>query len=88
VPDALSYEQLLELVDQLRAQVGEVERVVVEQVDEIATLKRRLGADSSNSSRPPSSGEPWDKAAGQEALVTDSVGSQAGFGVEVTEFGG
>jgi transposase len=61
VPDALSYEQLLELVDQLRAQVGELERVVVEQVDEIATLKRRLGADSSNSSRPPSSGEPWDK---------------------------
>jgi hypothetical protein len=31
------------------------------QADRIAELQRRLGADSSNSSRPPSSDAPWDK---------------------------
>jgi transposase len=68
VPDAPSYEQLVELLGQLRAQLGELgarnvelERVVAEQADEIAGLKRRLGADSSNSSRPPSSDGPWEK---------------------------
>lgn len=68
MPDAPSYEQLVELLEQLRAQFGELgarnvelERVVAEQADEIAALKRRLGADSSRSSRPPASDAPWDK---------------------------
>jgi transposase len=60
-PRALAYEQLLELVEQLRMQVAELERIVVEQSDEIVELKRRLGADSSNSSRPPSSDPSWEK---------------------------
>jgi transposase len=68
VPDSPSYEQLLGLVEQLSRQVSELvarnaelERIVLEQGEEIAGLKRRLAADSSNSSRPPSSDAPWSK---------------------------
>jgi transposase len=59
--DAPTYEQLQQLVGQLSAQVVELERIVREQGDEIAELKRRALADSSNSSRPPSSDAPWSK---------------------------
>ena len=59
--DAPTYEQLQQLVGQLSAQVVELERIVREQGDEIAELKRRSLADSSNSSRPPSSDAPWSK---------------------------
>ncbi len=59
--DAATYEQLQQLVGQLTAQVGELERIVREQADEIAELKRRSSTDSSNSSRPPSSDAPWSK---------------------------
>jgi Dioxygenase/Family of unknown function (DUF6444) len=38
-----------------------LERVVREQADEIAELKRQAAGDSSNSSRPPSSDAPWAK---------------------------
>jgi transposase len=39
----------------------ELERIVAAQADEIAELKRQAAADSSNSSRPPSSDAPWSK---------------------------
>jgi transposase len=61
VSDAPSYEQLLGLVERLSAQVVELQRVVTTQAEEIAELKRRLSADSSDSSRPPSSDAPWAK---------------------------
>jgi transposase len=61
VSDAATYEQLRELVGQLTAQVVELERIVREQADEIAELKRQVSVDSSNSSRPPSSDAPWSK---------------------------
>ena len=62
MPDAPTYEQLLALVGGLSARVVEQDRVIGEQADRIAELERRLGADSSNSSRPPSSDAPWEKS--------------------------
>jgi transposase len=61
VSDAATYEQLRQLVGQLTAQVVELERIVRGQADEIAELRRQVSADSSNSSRPPSSDAPWSK---------------------------
>ena len=61
MPDAPTYEQLLALVDELSQRNTELERVVAVQADRIAELERRLGADSSNSSRPPSSDALGDK---------------------------
>ena len=59
--EAPTYEQLLTLVGGLSARVAEQDRLIAVQADRIAELERRLGADSSNSSRPPSSDAPWDK---------------------------
>jgi transposase len=61
VSDAPTYGQLQQLVGTLTARVVELERIVAEQADEIAELRRRSSADSSNSSRPPSSDAPWSK---------------------------
>ncbi len=41
------------------ASSSEANRVITEQADRIRELERRLGSDSSNSSRPPSSQPPW-----------------------------
>jgi hypothetical protein len=75
VPDALTYEQLQQLVGELTARVVELERIVAEQADEIADLRRGSLADSSNSSRPPSLGCAVVEAAGEEAFVADQVGA-------------
>jgi transposase len=59
VPDSQLPEGV-SLVD-LLAELAALRRIVVEQADLIAELKRQLGKDSSTSSRPPSSDAPWDK---------------------------
>lgn len=43
------------------AELVELRRVVAAQAERITELERRLSADSSNSSRPPSSDVPWEK---------------------------
>ena len=53
--------ELKSMVAVLTGQVAQLERVVREQADEIAELKRQAAGDSSNSSRPPSSDAPWAK---------------------------
>jgi transposase len=68
VPDSPTYEQLLEqvtrlsaLVEELTAREAERADLIAAQADRIAELERRLGSDSSNSSRPPGSDAVWDK---------------------------
>ena len=76
--DAPTYEQLQELVGRLTARVVELERIVREQADEIAVLRRRAGADSSNSSRPPSSDAPWVKKPAKPRSSRTRSGRQPG----------
>jgi transposase len=54
-------ERVLARVAELEAVLVERDRVIAEQVERIGELERRLGKDSSNSSRPPSSDAPWSK---------------------------
>jgi transposase len=54
-------ERVLARVAELEAALVERDRVITEQAERIAELERRLGKDSSNSSRPPSSDAPWSK---------------------------
>lgn len=54
-------EQLLARVAELETALAQRDRVIAGQVDRIAELERQLGADSANSSRPPSSDAPWAK---------------------------
>jgi transposase len=63
-----SYDELVALVERQAATIERLEtenaalRVQSTQLTErVAELERRLGADSSNSSRPPSSDAPWAK---------------------------
>jgi transposase len=49
------------LVEQLLARVTELETALAQRDQRITELERRLAADSSNSSRPPSSDTPWSK---------------------------
>jgi len=71
VSGAPTYDQLLELVAGL-------ERIVREQADEIAELKQRLGADSSNSSRPPSADAPWSKKPAKRRSLRTRSGRKPG----------
>ena len=49
------------LVEQLLARVAELETALAQRDQRVAELERQLGADSGNSSRPPSSDAPWAK---------------------------
>jgi transposase len=49
------------LVEQLLARVAELETALAQRDARIVELERRVAADSSNSSRPPSSDAPWEK---------------------------
>ena len=71
VSEVSTYDQLLELVAGL-------ERVVREQAEEIAELKQRLGADSSNSSGPPSADGPWSKKPAKRRSLRTSSGRKPG----------
>jgi transposase len=65
VPDAPSYEQLA-------VENAELRRMVAVLTERVAELERRLAADSSNSSRPPSSDAPWNKPARKRSSRTRS----------------
>jgi len=78
VSEAPTYEQLQELVGQLAAQVVDLERIVREQADEIAELKRQAGSDSSTSSRPPSSDAPWSKRPARKRSLRTRSGRKPG----------
>jgi len=54
-------EQLLARVTELETVLTQRDQVIAEQADRIAVLERQAGADSANSSRPPSSDAPWVK---------------------------
>ena len=76
--DSPSYERLSARVERLNTQVAELERVVAEQADEIAERKRWLGADSSNSSRPPSADAPWNKQPAKPGSSRGHLGRKPG----------
>jgi len=54
-----SCNQLAALVRRQADRIVQLEETVARQADLIAELQRRRGADSSNSSKPPSSDPPW-----------------------------
>jgi transposase len=56
-----SYEDLEKTVRAQAARIGELEALIERLAAENEELRRRLGSDSSNSSRPPSSDSPYDK---------------------------
>lgn len=59
--DAPCYERLVVENAALRADNDELKRMVEVLTDRVAELERQVAADSSNSSRPPSSDVPWSK---------------------------
>lgn len=59
--NAPSYEQLTAENAELRSENRELKRMAAVLTERVAELERRVAADSSNSSRPPSSDAPWAK---------------------------
>jgi transposase len=77
VPDGPS-DELVEENAALRAENGELKRMVAVLTERIAELERRLAADSSNSSRPPSSDAPWDKKPAKKRSSRTKSGRKPG----------
>jgi transposase len=71
-------ERLLGHVRELESVVVGQRRVITEQADRIVELQRRLGRDSSTSSRPPSSDAPWDKQPAKKRSSRSRSGRKAG----------
>ncbi|HEU0128475.1 MAG TPA: DUF6444 domain-containing protein [Pseudonocardiaceae bacterium] len=57
---------------------AEQARVIAAQGERIAELERRLAADSSNSSRPPSSDAPWEKKPARKRSARRQSGRKPG----------
>lgn len=71
-------ERLLVRVRELESVVVQQKRVIAEQVDQIVELQRRLGQDSSTSSRPPSSDAPWEKQPAKKRSSRSRSGRKPG----------
>lgn len=71
MPGTPSYEELA-------AENAELKRVVRELSDRICELERRVSADSSNSSRPPSLDAPWDKKPAKKRSLRITSGRKPG----------
>jgi len=74
-----SYDELAVLVarqaatiERLEAENAQLRATVARLTDRVAELERRLGSDSSNSSKPPSSDAPWAKPAPKRSSRTRS----------------
>ena len=78
MPEARTYAQLVALVAELSERNAEQARVIAAQGERIAELERRLAADSSNSSRPPSSDAPWDKKPARKRSARSRSGRKPG----------
>ena len=66
------------LVEQLLARVTELETALAQRDQRIAELERQLGADSGNSSRPPSSDAPWAKKPAKKRSSRTRSGKKPG----------
>lgn len=71
LPEGVSLEEIL-------AELVELRRVVAAQAERITELERRLAADSSNSSRPPSSDAPWEKTPAKKRSSRGRSGRKPG----------
>ena len=69
--DAPSYEQLV-------VENAELKRMLAVVTERVAELERRLGSDSSNSSRPPSSDAPWSKKPAKKGSSRTRSGRKPG----------
>jgi transposase len=80
VPESVGalLERVLARVAELETALAERDRVIAEQGERIAELERRLGQDSSNSSRPPSSDAPWVKKAAKKRSSRGRSGRKPG----------
>jgi transposase len=73
-----SYDDLAALVMRQAVTIAGLEAALVDRDARIAELERRVGADSSNSSRPPSSDAPWDKKPAKKRSSRGTSGRKPG----------